>query len=227
MSLPPTHLWGVTGPVQPLEGGHRNQVFKLSHPDGDLVFKSTRRSADALDWLHNVFHQIGPDLCAPYLKASLSGQLLQNGWTCEPFIMGHPVSEQEAQQIKLPPIHGPQRHGFTTTPALGNHDTSGDIDLRAMPSDVVSACRAAWRALADLPTGVVHGDLNPSNLKRLPDGRICLLDWDEARVDARIFDLPIASLTPPQAKARTAFEVASCWQIEPDRARNLANSLMQ
>ena len=225
MSLPPLHFWGVTGALAPLQGGHRNQVFKLTRPDGDLVFKATRRSADALAWVQDVMTRLGPDLCAPAIKPSLSGHLIERGWTCEPFIRGSTLSKEQAQQVKLPALKAPQRPGFITTAALCDADVSGDIALGVMPDNIVAACRAAWQPLKDMPTRVVHGDLNPSNLIGRRDGRICLIDWEEARVDAQVFDHPAPTLSPALAKARTAFEVAACWQSEPEHARHLAKSL--
>lgn len=34
--------------------------------------------------------------------------------------------------------------------------------------------------LADQPTCLIHGELNPSNAVRSPDGRLSILDWDQA-----------------------------------------------
>ena len=45
----------------------------------------------------------------------------------------------------------------------------------------VRALVARLGPLADLPaTGIVHGEANPTNARRRADGRIVLLDWDEA-----------------------------------------------
>ena len=34
--------------------------------------------------------------------------------------------------------------------------------------------------LADQPSCLLHAELNPANALRLPDGQLCLLDWDQA-----------------------------------------------
>lgn len=223
MSRPPLHLWGVDGALAPLPGGHRNTVFRLRRDQGDLVFKSTRRDAAALLWLGAVFDQIeAAQIIVPRLQPSLSGALVEDGWTCEPFVAGPKASDKRVSMLRLPGFITTQRPGFTTAAELCDQTRSGDIDLTLMPPALVTSCRDAWQCLADLPTGVVHGDLGPGNTIKCDDGRLCLLDWDEARVDALIFDAPLCALSEPHQRARMAWEIAACWQIEPDRARQLA-----
>ena len=54
MEQPPIEHWGVAAELRPLKGGHRNLAFRTVGLRQDLVFKFTRRSGDAMDWLLNV-----------------------------------------------------------------------------------------------------------------------------------------------------------------------------
>jgi aminoglycoside phosphotransferase (APT) family kinase protein len=94
-----------------------------------------------------------------------------------------------------------------------------------MPRSVLRLVRSAWEELPDGPYPVVHGDPGPSNVK-LVDGRVALLDWDEARVDCPWFDLadlPVRVLDEAvEALARAAahaWEAANGWIVEPAYAR--------
>jgi aminoglycoside phosphotransferase (APT) family kinase protein len=74
----------------------------------------------------------------------------------------------------------------------------------------------------------VHGDLNPSNIPIVPGGQFALLDWDEARVDASLFDVLAVDPSPhtrATRRALDAWEVAVCWWVEPDYARKVARKL--
>jgi Ser/Thr protein kinase RdoA (MazF antagonist) len=119
----------------------------------------------------------------------------------------------------------PQRPGFVGVTELLSMDLGGDVDLAAMPEILARQCRAAWRALGPGDVGVIHGDLNRLNVVRTPDGCPGLLDWDEARVDLRLFDLAQVSRRRPGAKAlraMQAWEMACSWRIEPPYALELA-----
>jgi aminoglycoside phosphotransferase (APT) family kinase protein len=82
--------------------------------------------------------------------------------------------------------------------------------------------------LPDTATAVIHGDPGAGNI-RMADGRVGLLDWDEARVDTPLLDL--GALPPDSAlplagvhrlvarRAALAWEVACCWTAEPAYAR--------
>jgi Ser/Thr protein kinase RdoA (MazF antagonist) len=80
--------------------------------------------------------------------------------------------------------------------------------------------------MAGQPECVIHGDLNPSNVLIDANEHAAILDWDESRLDVAAFDQ--AALCPPAAgpalNALRAWEIACCWQIEPDHARNLARN---
>ncbi|MCX8509109.1 MAG: phosphotransferase [Rhodobacteraceae bacterium] len=82
---------------------------------------------------------------------------------------------------------------------------------------------AAFAAIADLPRAAIHGDLSHANMIRTGMGRVALIDWDEARLDACAFDLAgFAPVPDPFPRAHLAWEIASGWATEPGHARALA-----
>ncbi|MFL4470719.1 phosphotransferase enzyme family protein [Tateyamaria armeniaca] len=215
---PPLAAWGLSGDIVPLTGGHRNTALRV----GTHVLKTTRRSEAALHWLgpvQDVAARCG--LFAPRLIPSLSGTLCVEGWTCEPFCEGTETPPDDiAGQVAALHKRGhdlPQRPGFASARDLVSADRGGDIDLAEMPRDLVKALRAQWAQL-ERPETAIHADLNPTNILRDADGRVTLVDWDEARRDVALFDL-----ADPSHPARRAWEIACCWQIEPERARHLAH----
>jgi aminoglycoside phosphotransferase (APT) family kinase protein len=85
--------------------------------------------------------------------------------------------------------------------------------------------RGAWRA-ALVPArdvAVVHGDVGPHNALIDGQGQCVVLDWDEARVDAPWFD---RADTETRRGAALAWEIATCWTVEPDYARARASELV-
>jgi Ser/Thr protein kinase RdoA (MazF antagonist) len=235
---PPTHLWGVTTPVAPLLGGHRNKAFRTLGLDQDFVFKTTRRNPASIAWLLPVMDLAAQSgFIVPHPIASKAGRIIEHGWSCEPFIRGEPFRPEDMPSV-APPLARfheastgiKQRPDFRAAANLIHHDHGGDIDLRAMPADIAALCRESWAQLAHQPTCVVHGDLNPANLIHTDDNRIALLDWDECRVDAALFDDIQTGVTIPDQSTRLAvlaWEIACSWQLEPDYAANLATKLMQ
>lgn len=235
MELPPIDRWGIDSGLHPLVGGHRNRAFRTLAKGQDFVFKSTRRSPEAIAWLltvHDLARQSG--FIVPQLIESANGNLVEGGWTCETFIHGTPVSADDLAVIEpaISMFHElsagvPQRPGFLSSLALLEADAGGDVELGAMPSALVATCRKAWCALSDGKLSIVHGDLNPGNLLLCPDGRIALLDWDECRQDLIVFDLGQLSTMDASIKhALLAWEVACSWVIEPDHAMQVARRLV-
>lgn len=231
---PPTALWGIEAPIEPLSGGHRNLVFRTVGLTQDWVFKSTRRSPEAIAWLHQV-HEAArlAGFAVPGFRKSLQGHLIEAGWTCEAFIVGTPVSPTEIGDFgaRLVAFHSgtrdlPQRPRFLSSRALLTASAGGDVDLDQMPSDLVAICRDAWRAVQGADNVVVHGDLNRSNVLRTETGQVALIDWDETRKDLPLFDLnQIAAPSHDAACAALAWEVACSWSIEPSHARAAAERL--
>ncbi|RVV96900.1 hypothetical protein EKE94_16280 [Mesobaculum littorinae] len=229
--LPPTRLWGVKGRLEPCIGGHRNRVLRSTGPGERVIFKSTRRGAGALAWLGAVHDRAeAAGFAVPRLIPARTGRLIESGWTCEPELPGRQLTPTEVEAV-LPGIarfhdlcHDiMQRPGFASARALCACDRGGDVDLTLLPENLRRACRAAWRALPPDPLTVVHGDLSHGNLLWCPDGRIGLIDWDEARVDAPVFDRAALGAAGAAARrAAMAWEIACSWVIEPAHARRLA-----
>lgn len=236
MTRPPDSilaLWGITAPLQRLTGGHRNAAWR----GGDSVIKSTRRSEAALVWLGGMMDAAeAAGFAVPRLIPSQRGRLIEGGWTCEPFLEGRPFAPVDLPRIagRIDDLHRrtvglPQRPGFVGAVDLaGGADSGGDVDLAAMPAPLAAACRVAWAALQGLPITGIHGDLGLGNLLWTAQGQPALLDWDEARRDAAVFDTgPCgAELAPPLRRALLAWEMACCWQPEPERAAALAKGFM-
>ncbi len=236
MTLPPIHHWAVQLELQPLMGGHRHSVFRTYGGEPDLVFKTTDRSEAALAWLVPVMNTARAcGLVVPKMIPTQAGTWHADGWTCETYIRGEPATLEDRTKLleaftdfHTKTQHLPQRPGFADAQALQSVETGGDVDLNAMPSTLVAVCRAAWRDGAAGPHSVVHGDLSLGNIIRGVDGQIAVIDWDECRRDATVFDTAVLGpATPAQNRARLAWEVACCWTREPDRARKLAKDLMK
>lgn len=223
------HKWGVSGELQLLAGGHRNRVLRAN----DVVFKSTTRSSKAITWLTEI-HQCARSagFLVPELLESEDGNLVESGWTCEQYVRGEQIHacEKAALRPYLASFHSatssiPQRPGFRSSVELLALPSGGDVDLDAMPRELVKKCRQAWAAVSNRQTAVIHGDLNSANIIKTKDGGIALIDWDECRRDLTLFDLGVVSDDDDGAKrARLAWEIACSWLVEPGRAQNLAHS---
>jgi Ser/Thr protein kinase RdoA (MazF antagonist) len=200
----------------------------------NLVFKSTRRAAAAVLWLVNIQQIVRQSgFAVPELIESREGKFVEEGWTCETYVEGRPFTPDEVpailplvSQFHIATADLPQRPGFLSSRALLKEVSGGDVDLNAMPTDLVTRCRKAWRAVSERQEAVIHGDLNAGNLIRCPDGRTALLDWDECRRDLILFDLgPLREGDAKERKARLAWEVACSWGVEPDYAKLCAAQL--
>lgn len=228
---PPIERWGVAANLVPLAGGHRNLVFRTVGLSRNLVFKSTRRTAAAIHWLlkvQQIARQTG--FVVPEYFESRDGNFVEEGWTCEAHVEGSPFAPDDLPAL-LPLVsrfHSataglPQRPGFLSSRAFLNEGSGGDVNMDAMPTELASRCRMAWRAVSERGESVVHGDLNLGNLIRCPDGRPALIDWDECRRDLILFDL--GQLRQGDENERRAilhgkWRVLGGWnQIMPNGAR--------
>jgi len=263
--------WGRFRIVRRLLGGNRASVFLVVRDSGAagmgnddgarFVAKTTARRPEAVGWAAAVAERArGAGLAASGYLATPDGRWAVGGVTLQAFVAGRPatVVERRAALPRLRAFHDAtvgmrQRPGFASSTALLRRRHGGDVDLDAMPEGLVRLCRNAWRPLQGRPRAAIHGDLNADNVLVDGHGRICLLDWDECRVDAALFDEaawlddanrsaaaeppgpgPEARTTDAPAanderddvrRARLAWEVAACWTLEPLHARRVARAL--
>ena len=230
--------WSDSVVIRPLEGGYRNTVLLIEQAGVLRVAKSTRRSEAAVRWAARAMQAASSaGFVVPHFIPSRAGNLVENGVTVEAYLRGDSVEQADLEDM-LPLLKAfheatrsfPQRPGFASAVDLLVETRGGDVDLSQMPNELVETCREAWQVLQGEPQSVVHGDLNPSNVLRMSDGRFALLDWDEARFDASLFDTLALSETISQKFERELFlawEVAICWQIEPEYAREQAEKLLE
>ena len=229
--------WSDSAVIKPLHGGYRNTVLLVEQAGTLRVAKSTRRSEAAVRWAARAMQAAEKaGFVVPHFVPSRAGKLVMDGVTVEAYLEGNPVEQADLKEMLplLQAFHAatqsfPQRPGFASVVELLVRTSGGDVDLSQMPAELVETCRTAWRTLEGQPQSVIHGDLNVSNALKLSDGRVALLDWDEARVDASLFDTLALSENVPERfeRALSAWEVAVCWQVEPEHARVQAERLLE
>ncbi|SNT40266.1 Phosphotransferase enzyme family protein [Rhodococcoides kyotonense] len=191
-----------------------------------VVLRRSRRTEASRVWEWNLLqhlHQAGIDV--PVLIPAADGRVDVDGWHVYPYIegtqprSGDPRLAETVGKVHSATIGWPQRPGFASASDLLTSNMGGDVDLSEMPADLVRAVRDAWRsALRAESLGVVHGDCGPRNAVIDSRGRCVLIDWDEARVDDPLFDLPS---TASEQRAVWAWEIATCWTAEPSYAQSL------
>jgi Ser/Thr protein kinase RdoA (MazF antagonist) len=225
--------WGEPTVIGMLGGGNRNEVVEVRLGGRRLVARRSRREPASLDWeIALLDHLAASGVRVPLIIPALDGQRHVDGVVVTTWLDGAPPTESDWPAVTdaLHRIHAltagwPQRPGHASTAELLTAERGGDVDLSAMASTDVAACRAAWSRLARRPQAVVHGDPGPSNIRIHATG-VGLLDWDEARVDYT--DLDLAELPTPvltgdrladARAAATAWEAANGWLVEPSYAK--------
>ena len=193
--------------VGPLPGGARSRLWRVEIGGKTCVARRVAVGEPSLRWLvrlQAVAVAQGLRL-APLIPAS-SGALTVGGWTVEPWLESRPgtaadlpVMRRALQRMHRATRGWPPRPGLVPRPPL---------QLVASQAEVAA----------------VHGDVHPGNLLRLAEGRLALIDWEEARLGDIRLDLGFARDAAGQA-AHAAAEVAACWRVEPRRARMMARRL--
>jgi Ser/Thr protein kinase RdoA (MazF antagonist) len=226
--------WPSLELAHPLPGVMRAEVW-VGYLDGGerrVVARRSLRSELSRIWEwtllgHLATHGIG----VPALVAATGGGFDVDGWHVYPYIDGHPPQEDDHRlQETIARVHAvttgwPQRPGSASAWELLTETVGGDVDLAVMPTPLMEAIRGAWRA-ALVPArdaAVVHGDVGPHNALIDGRGQCVVLDWDQARVDAPWFD---RADTETRRRAALAWEIATCWTVEPDYARARASELV-
>jgi len=178
--------WGVTARFAPV-------VLKASY---------TPLFPEVVD-IHAILERLEP-IGAPRLIASemVNGQL----WTLFEFLEG-PTAEEEGTVDALVATARELARVQAAVAKL-NLTKLPSLDVRRVPSllleDDLSDQPAEWvqwlhdaqpalqrdaDALADVPPSLDHPDVNGSNAILLDDGRVILLDWEEATVGCPLFSI--------------------------------------
>jgi Ser/Thr protein kinase RdoA (MazF antagonist) len=222
---------------RPLGRGVRNEVWEASVRGSRCVARRSSRPVAALEWELDLLDALRAcGIGVPATVVTLDGRRHVEGLVVSERIEGRTPSTSDDWRLvleELRRLHAAtrewsQRPTFRSARELLTHAAGGDVRLDLMPADVVEECRSAWRAVADQPASVVHGDPGTDNIL-IRDKRVVLIDWDESRVDASILDLaalPVANV-PGVDRARLAdaqragdaWEVAVGWFAEPAYAR--------
>lgn len=236
------HPWPGLEPVWELTGGARNRVVLARYGNREVVVRRSSRSSASLEWELDLLEHLGAQgLRVPRLVPAHDGRRYVDGVVVQEFLPGEPprsdddwVRVVEALEVVHDCTVGwPQRPGFASSSELLERESGGDIRLDAMPPELVGQVREAWAAVQIGPHSVVHGDVGAGNVL-MDGGSVGLLDWDEARVDVRWFDLGAVPTSTPVsgpvsgqalAAAAVAWETATCWVVEPEYARSCAPQL--
>lgn len=220
--------WGADAVrLDRLTGGVANEVWTVRVGGRTVVGRLGRRSDADLAWETDLLvHMDRAGLTVPVPIPTADGRLFVDGLVVMTFVEGRPPATASdwrrvadtARELHRLTQDWPQRPGWRGSTELLHADTGTKVDLRAMPPEAVARCRAAWARLAGRDTCVVHGDLNPGNVRITAD-RVAFIDWDEAHVDVSILDLvlphnagdlDVAALDVAE-QASAAWEAAVCW----------------
>src|ERR687884_1324470 len=223
--------WGVgAARIEPLAGGVANDVWSVRVYGRLAVARLGARSDADLTWETQLLRHLDHEgLTVPVPIPTTDGRLFADGLVVMSYMEGGPpqtaadwrrVADTLRQLHRVTP-GWPQRPGWRSSTDLLHAETGTKIDLGAMPPEGVARCRAAWARLIGRQTCVVHGDLNPGNV-RMTANRVALIDWDESHVDVPDLDLVLpgnaAGLDDGAydiaAQASAAWEAAVCWDDE-------------
>ncbi|WNV77823.1 phosphotransferase [Geodermatophilus sp. DSM 44513] len=229
-----------------LAAGARSTVFAAYRGRLPLVVRRSSRPLASLAWELELLEVLGAaGLRVPVPVQTEDGRRSHGGVVVQTRLRGHPPRAAEDWRRvagAVVAVHEVtrgwrQRPGSADLRGLLRAGRGADVDLEAMPPDVAALVRRTWRlALTDGAAGaegrcVVHGDLHAGNLLIDDEGEVAVLDWDEARVDVPALDLaalpPAAGTDVPGVvrDAALAWEVATCWTVEPEHARRVLRRL--
>ncbi len=230
--------WSTTAQVEgQVGGGHRNRIWAVRIGGRRYAARLSTRPDATLDWeIQLLDHLYAAGMSVPAVLRTRDGRARVDGLILFSWLDGHPPASESDWRLvtdQLTRLHElttgwSQRPLFRSSLQLLEEPAGGDVDLDVMPEDVVRRVRDAWRAVADGPISVVHGDPGAGNIRR-QGGRVGLIDWDEARVDVSLLDLAALPLDfvpvvgqgglALARRAAIAWEVANGWVPEPAYAQ--------
>jgi len=220
--------WGEDASrIEPLAGGVANDVWSVRVHGHLAVGRLGARSDADLAWETALLQHLDREgLTVPVPIPTTDGRLFADGLVVMRYVEGGPPeTEADWRRVAgtLRRLHRltqgwPQRPGWRSSTDLLHAETGTRIDLGAMPHEGVARCRAAWARLVGRQTSVVHGDLNPRNIRMTAD-RVALIDWDESHVDVPDLDLVlphnaaglVGDAYDVAAQASAAWQAAVCW----------------
>lgn len=226
---------------QRVEAGVRNHLVRVVVDGRPAVARQGHRDGAALEWEVDLLDHLDvAGINVPRLLPASDGRRCVGNVVVMEEVQGDPLHPGRVGEIidLLTKVHDagggwPQRPGFGSSLDLLTELVGGDVRLDAMPEEGVELCRRAWASLPEVAHTVVHGDPNPGNV--LDTGtRLVLIDWDDSRVDHPWLDLAAlgaehAGLTDNDARiayrASVAWETATCWNTEPNYARERLREL--
>jgi Ser/Thr protein kinase RdoA (MazF antagonist) len=160
--------WGKDAArIERLAGGVANEVWSVRLHGKLAVGRLGARSDADLKWETELLQHLDREgLTVPMPIPTEDGRLFADGLVVMKYVDGGPPSsEADWRRVAdtLMRLHRstqdwPQRPGWLSSTDLLHSDTGTKIDLRAMPSEGVARCRAAWSRLIGRQTCVVHGD---------------------------------------------------------------------
>lgn len=234
-----TTPWARLRLVEPVAGGHRNEVWRGELDGAVVAVRRSRRTAASLAWELDVIERVAAagvgvaDVVPTDAGARSAGGIVVQRWVegCEP--SGERDWHLVADSLRL--VHRvevDQRPGASSVTELHEHSVSVDAVLGALPDDVRRRVLDVFHSFDDAPVGLIHGDPGASNV-RIADDRVWLLDWDESRVDVTWHDLSNLGVPvlddPTHSRAQLlshAWEAANAWTTEPTYARDRLAALV-
>jgi Ser/Thr protein kinase RdoA (MazF antagonist) len=226
-----------------LSGGSRNEVWSGKSPQGAIVVRQSRRSAESLAWELDLMAMLDEaGFAVPMPIPTTDGCVSCNGVVVQRWIDGRPPSSPHDWQLvadELQRIHSAtkqigQRPGCVAVIELSRNSRSVDAVLAEIPDHVIAELLGVFAQFSDIETSVIHGDPAPANIRMRLDGRVALIDWDESRVDLVYHDLSNLGVQILSDHEHTraldlsdAWEAINAWVTEPEYARRRLAQLRQ
>ena len=226
--------WSGLQLIERIADGNRNEVWRGELDGASVAVRRSRRSAASLRWeLNLIEHLDRRGFVVPNVITTDAGASSHESVVVQRWIEGRPPSSEaewrrvadHLQQLHQLAPNYPQRPECCTVLELHSGRRSVDADLDALPVAIAQQLLDVFAEFADAPISLIHGDLNPSNI-RLGENYVALLDWDESRVDISWHDLSNLGCTVLDAETHAraerlsnAWEAVNAWIEEPEYAR--------